>query len=110
MAGCFNLIYGIAAIASANLFVANAHYVFSGLNSWGRITLILGVLQLCAVAGVLTGKSAGALVRRHRSRLNAIDQMFFIPAYPFWPLTVIAMEVIAPYGPCAYKSRENMAA
>jgi len=29
VAGCFNLIYGIAAIASAHLFVANAHYVFS---------------------------------------------------------------------------------
>jgi hypothetical protein len=27
--------------------------------------------------------------------LNAIDQMFFIPGYPFWSLTIIAMDVVA---------------
>ena len=27
--------------------------------------------------------------------LNAIDKMFFIPAYPFWSLTIIAMDVVA---------------
>ena len=37
--------------------------------------------------------------------LNAIDQMFFIPAYPFWSLTIIAMDVVALYGLCAYGSR-----
>jgi hypothetical protein len=27
MAGCFNLVYGIAAIADSHVFTANAHYV-----------------------------------------------------------------------------------
>ena len=42
--------------------------------------------------------------------LNAIDQMFFIPAYPFWSLTIIAMDVVALYGLCAYGSRANVEA
>ena len=42
--GCFNLIYGIAAIANSHVFTANAHYVFGSLHTWGWITLILGVL------------------------------------------------------------------
>jgi len=42
--------------------------------------------------------------------LNAIDQMFFIPAYPFWALTIIAMDVIALWGLCAYGSRANLQA
>ena len=42
--------------------------------------------------------------------LNAINQMFFIPAYPFWSLTIIAMDVVALYGLCAYGSRENVEA
>jgi hypothetical protein len=42
--------------------------------------------------------------------LNAIDQMFFIPAYPFWSLLIIAMDVIALYGLCAYASRANLEA
>jgi hypothetical protein len=53
--GCFNLIYGIAAIANSHVFVANAHYVFGSLRTWGWITLIIGVLQLLAAAGVLAG-------------------------------------------------------
>ena len=38
--------------------------------------------------------------------LNAIDQMFFIPAYPFWSLTIIAVDVVALHGLCAYGSPE----
>ena len=36
--------------------------------------------------------------------LNAIDMIFFIPAYPFWALTIIAVDVVALYGLCAYGS------
>ena len=42
--------------------------------------------------------------------LNAIDQMFFIQAYPFWSVLIIAMDVIALYGLCAYGSRANLEA
>ena len=42
--------------------------------------------------------------------LNAIDQMFFIPAYPFWSLMIIAVDVVALYGLCAYGSRANLEA
>jgi len=30
--------------------------------------------------------------------LNAIDQMFFIPAYPFWSLIIIAADIVALWG------------
>ena len=41
--------------------------------------------------------------------LSAIEMMFFLPAYPFWALTIIAIDVVALYGLCAYGSRENLA-
>jgi hypothetical protein len=41
---------------------------------------------------------------------NAIGQMFFIPAYPFWSLLIIAVDVVALWGLCAYGSRENLEA
>ena len=41
--------------------------------------------------------------------LNAIDMIFFIPAYPFWALTIIAVDVVALYGLCAYGSRRTHA-
>jgi len=42
--------------------------------------------------------------------LNAIDQMFFIPAYPFWSLIIIAADIVALWGLCAYGSRANLQA
>ena len=108
--GFFNLIYGIAAIANSHVFTANAHYVFGSLRTWGWITLIIGVLQLAAAAGVLAGNQLARWFAVAVLGLSAIDQMFFVPAYPFWSLTIIAMDVVALYGLCAYGSRANLAA
>jgi len=107
--GCFNLIYGIAAIANSHVFTANAHYVFANLRTWGWITLIIAVLQLLAAAGVLAGNQLARWFAVALVGLNAIGQMFFIPAYPFWSLTIIAVDVVVLWGLCVYGSRENLA-
>ncbi len=108
--GFFNLIYGIAAVANSHVFVANAHYVFGGLRSWGWVTLIIGVLQLVAAGGVLMGNQLARWYGVVVVGLSAIAMMFFVPAYPFWALMIIAVDVVALYGLCAYGSRANVTA
>jgi hypothetical protein len=108
--GCFNLIYGIAAIANSHVIVGNAHYVFASLRTWGWITLIIGALQLLAAAGVVAGNQLARWFAVAILALNAIDMMFFLPAYPFWALVILAADVVALYGLCAYGSRANLAA
>ena len=108
--GFFNMIYGIAAIANSHVFVANAHYVFANLRTWGWITLIISVLQLIAAGGILAGNQLARWFAVAVVGLSAIDMMFFVPAYPFWALTIIAMDVVALYGLCAYASRQNLEA
>ena len=110
LVGCFNLIDGIAAIAKANVFVAGAHYVFGDLRSWGWVTLILGALQLLAALGIMVGNQLARWFGIVVVGLSAIAMMFFIPAYPFWALMIMAVDVVALYGLCAYGSRENLAA
>ena len=107
---CFNLIYGIAAIANSHVFTAHAHYVFGNLKTWGWITHIIGILQLLAALGVLAGNQLARWFAVVVLGLNAIDQMFFISAYPFWSVIIIAMDVVALYGLCAYGSRRNLEA
>ena len=107
--GFFNMIYGIAAIHQSHVFIANAHYVFGNLRAWGWITLIIAILQLGAGAGVMAGNQLARWFAVAVVGLSAIDMMFFVPAYPFWALTIIAIDVIALYGLCAYGSRENLA-
>jgi hypothetical protein len=108
--GFFNLIYGIAAVANSHVFVANAHYVWGDLRFWGWVTLIIGCLQLIAAAGVLTGNQLARWYGVFVVSLSAIAMMFFIAAYPFWALTIIAVDIIAVYGLCAYGSRANITA
>ncbi len=108
MVGFFNMIYGIAAIANSHVFVANAHYVIGNLRAWGWITLIISVLQLAAAAGILAGNQLARWFAVAVLALNAIDMMFFVPAYPFWALMIIAVDVVALYGLCAYGSRAHL--
>jgi hypothetical protein len=106
----FNLIDGIAAIANSHVFVANAHYVIGDLRAWGWTALIFAVLQLVAGLGVLAGNQLARWAGVGLLALNLIAQMFFLPAYPFWSLTIIAVDVVALWGLCVYGSRENLEA
>ena len=108
--GCFNLIYGIAAIAQAHVFTAHAHYVFGDLRTWGWITLVAGVLQLLAAGGIMVGNQFARWFAVLVVGLNVLAQMLSVPSYPLWSLTVIAMDVVALYGLCAYGSRANVEA
>jgi hypothetical protein len=84
--------------------------VFGSLRGWGWVTLILGVLQLAAGAGVATGNQLARWFGVAVIGLSAIDMMFFLPAYPFWAVMIIAVDVVALYGLCAYGSRANVEA
>jgi hypothetical protein len=110
MTGCFNLIQGIAAAAGSDVFPAHTHFVFANLTTWGWVTAVLGALQLVAAVGVLAANQMFRWFAVAVIGLNAIDQMFFIPAYPVWSLAIIALDVVALYGLCAYGSREDITA
>jgi hypothetical protein len=108
IAGLFNVIDGIAAIARSSVFIGNAHYVIGDLRTWGWVALILGVLQALVSIGVLAGNQIARWTGVALIGLNSIAQMFFIPAYPFWSLMIVAVDVVALWGLCAYGSRENV--
>jgi hypothetical protein len=108
IAGFFNLIDGIAAIAKSSVFIANARYVMGDLRAWGWVALILGVLQLLAALGVVVGNQVARWFAVAVIGIDLIAQMFFLPGYPFWSLMIIAVDVVALWGLCAYGSRENV--
>ncbi len=108
--GFFNLLDGIAAIANSHVFIGNAHYVVGDLRAWGWTMTIFGALQLLAAAGLWTGNQLARWFAVAVVALNAIGQMFFIPASPFWSLMIIAVDIVALWGLCAYGSRENLGA
>jgi hypothetical protein len=108
--GFFNIIYGAAGIGSSNVFVANAHYLLADLRTWGWVTVIFGLLQLIAAFALLGGNQLARWFAVAVVGLNAIGHMLAITGYPAWSLTIIALDVVALYGLCAYGSRQNMTA
>lgn len=108
--GFFNIIEGIAAIARSHVFVLNAHYVIGDLRTWGWVALILGSLQVVSGLGVLAANQIARWTAVGLIGLNAIAQMFFMPGYPLWSIMIIAVDVVALWGLCAYGSRGNLTA
>ena len=105
IAAILNIIDGIAAISRSSFFVANARYVFSDLKTWGWIVLGLGVLQMVVGFGVWAGNRLARWTGIVIVSLNAVAQLLFIPAYPFWSLSLFALDVLVLYGLAAYGGR-----
>jgi len=102
LAGIWNFIDGIAAISSAHVFVANAHYVFSDLNTWGWIVMILGILQGFAAFALVTGSEWARWFGIVVAGVNAIGQLFFVPAYPWWALAMFTVDILIIYALAVY--------
>lgn len=95
--GVLNIIWGIAAISESHFFVAETHYILSSLNTWGWVTLILGVLELIAGFSLFSGGEFGRWFGIVVAGLVAIAALLDIPAYPFWSLCVFALSLIILY-------------
>ena len=92
--GVLNIIYGIAAIGDSSFFIQDQKYILSNLNTWGWVTLLLGLLQLGAAFSLWSGNLYGRIVAIVATSLGAIGALLAIPAYPFWSLAIFALNII----------------
>jgi hypothetical protein len=106
IAGVFNVTDGLVALADSRFYAAGAVYVWSDLRTWGWIVLALGVVALLAGGAILRGRAWGRWFGISAASLNAIGQMVFIPAYPWWSLLIISVDILVIYGLAAYGAQE----
>jgi hypothetical protein len=92
--GVLNVIYGIAAIGDSSFFVNDTRYILSNLNTWGWVTLILGVIQIFAAFSLWGGGLYGRIVGIGAAGLSAIASLLSIPAYPLWSLAIFALNIV----------------
>ncbi len=102
MGGVLSIIWGIAAVSSSHFFVAGASYIVSGLNTWGWIVMAFGVLEVLAALSIWRGGEFGRWFGIFAAGLAGLAAMLSIPAYPFWALTLVAIDVLVIYGLAAY--------
>jgi hypothetical protein len=101
-AGIFCIVDGIIAVTKSRFFVGDAVYVFSDLNTWGWIVLGLGIAEVIAVWRVLRGSELARWFGVAVAGINALGQLMFVQAYPFWALSVFALDALVIYALVAH--------
>jgi hypothetical protein len=95
LGGTINAFYGLVALVNDQWVVwANRGAMYFDLTTWGWILLGSGIVVFLAGLGVLTGNVAARAIGVLIASLSLIANFFFIPAYPFWAISVMAIDAV----------------
>jgi hypothetical protein len=99
IAGTLNIIYGIGALDSANIFANDTRYIFTDLNTLGWVLIVLAVIQLTGGFSLLAGNTYGRVIGIVGGSLGAIGALLSIGgSNPWWSLAVFFLCVWIVYG------------
>jgi hypothetical protein len=94
MSGFFQALAGLVALFENEFYVATRNYLFQfDATSWGWIHLLVGLIVAFAGFAVMAGRTWGRVVGITLAVVSAVVNFAFIPYYPFWALTVIALDI-----------------
>ena len=92
IAGTLNIIYGIGALDSANIFANDTRYIFTNLNTMGWVLIVLGLLQFTGGVSLMAGKTYGRVIGIVGASLGAIAALLSIGgSNPWWSLAIFAL-------------------
>ena len=99
IAGTLNIIYGIGALDSANIFTSETRYILTNLNTLGWVMIVLGVLQLTGGFSLIAGNTYGRVIGIIAGSLGAINALLSIGGQnPWWSLAIFFLCVWIVYG------------
>ena len=67
--------------------------------------LCLGALQMLVAFGIWSGNQLARWTGIVVVSLNAIAQLLFIPAYPFWSLSIFTLDLLVLYALAVHGGR-----
>ncbi len=91
LAGAFNLIDGIAAVADDQRFAVD-ELLFGNLTSWGVVWIVMGAFQLTVAYLIFAGRPAGAVIGITVVLFNAVLHLMFIGVYPAWSIAILVVD------------------
>ncbi|HEX6874925.1 MAG TPA: hypothetical protein VF165_04635 [Nocardioidaceae bacterium] len=99
MVGSFQVILGLTALLNSDYYAvgANGLVVNVDYTAWGWAHLALGAVALAAAFGLLTGSMWARVLGIAVALIGALVNLAFIAAFPFWCITVIALDVLVIY-------------
>ena len=96
--GCLNFFYGLAAVLNDDVVVVGGHgAIVADLTTWGWVTMLIAVILVLTGWGLLTAAEWARWVGVFVVALNAIEQVWIVPAAPLWAFLVILLDVVIIY-------------
>jgi hypothetical protein len=88
-----NAIWGLAALNNKAYFVTEG-LLWSTLNTWGWIALIVGIIQIIGAMLVFARHAAGAVIAAFLAFCGLIMNFLAIGAYPVWSVILIVADTL----------------
>lgn len=100
VAGGYNALSGIAALADDDTLAAQANEVLYGidLTLWGWIWLIAGVVQLIAGVLILQRNAAGLWLGVTMASISGFMTVIVMFVFPLWAIAVLAIDFLVLFG------------
>jgi hypothetical protein len=97
--GTLNIVYGIAALDDANIFVNDQRYILTNLNTMGWVLIVLGLIQLAGGFSLMAGNTFGRVLGIIGGSLGAIAALLSIGGnFPWWSLGIFFLCVWVVHG------------
>ena len=97
--GILNIIYGSGALDDANVFVNDTRLVFSDLNTYGWILILLGALQLGAGFSLFSGNVYGRVFAIAAGSIGAVIALVSVGgSFPWYSLAVFFLCIWVVHG------------
>jgi hypothetical protein len=101
--GALNAIHGLVAIFDDEWVVwTNRGNLYLDLTTWGWIHLGVGIAVVLAGLGLFTGNVLARGIAVLIAAVSIVANFLYIPAYPVWALTIIAIDVFVIYALTAH--------
>lgn len=104
LGGFFNIVDGLVAIFDANYYASIAannsvHLpVTDQLHTWGWVAFIIGIVMVVIGFAIYARQNWARVAGIVLAGANAIFQLAFMAAFPFWSFSMILVDAAVIYG------------
>jgi len=105
IAGVWNSIEGLLGIGKSHVYGPATTYIFSNLNTWGWILLIVGIIQVLAAFALMQGSQWARWFGIAVAAVNSLVQLGWVPSYPFWALSMFTIDILIIWALAVYGGR-----
>lgn len=96
--GGFDIVQGITALADDDFAVAvSGGLLVFNVTTWGWVHIVVGAIMLLTGVGLWSGQTWARVLAVIAATLIALVQLTIMPAYPFWAVLMIALNMLVIY-------------